>query len=54
MHYDIFKGFKKLGRIKIVLGKCTDADNDLRYMKGWIEASVIEYAGRCGWRVVKV
>lgn len=44
---------RKLGRITIEDGKVTEADHDIRYMKGWITTSVKEYVKTCKWAIKK-
>lgn len=46
-------GFKTIGTITIKGGIVTETDHELRYMKGWITASVEEYSKRNSWRLTE-
>jgi hypothetical protein len=50
--FSIFDGQKKLGGLTIEAGVVTEVDHEIRYMKGWIRASVDEYVKKCKWRLV--
>jgi hypothetical protein len=49
--FSIFDGFKKLGGLTIENNVVTAVDHEIRYMKGWIRASVEEYVKKCGWKL---
>lgn len=46
--------FTTLGDITIKGGMVTAATNEVRYMKGWIEASVIEYVCKLHCRLTPI
>lgn len=53
-YFRLIDGFTSVGDITIKDGTVTATTNDVRYMKGWIEASVIEYAAKLNCRLAPI